>query len=96
MTCIPMRRSLALFLLASAVMLPVSRAQNLDWAEPAVPVDESDQGGPTIDDQAGVPGLPTDPTAVPLDGGLTLLGAAGAAYAVKRLRQRRQKADSEA
>ena len=39
-------------------------------------------GGPT-------PGTPTaDPTAVPLDGGASLLLAGGAAYALKRLRKR--------
>ena len=39
-------------------------------------------GGPEPD--------PTDPTAVPIDGGASLLLAAGAAYGVKKLRQRRQ------
>ncbi|MCC3159315.1 hypothetical protein LJ737_18885 [Hymenobacter sp. 15J16-1T3B] len=39
-------------------------------------------GGPT-------PGTPAaDPTAVPLDGGASLLLAGGAAYALKRLRKR--------
>ena len=40
-------------------------------------------GGPT-------PQAPTaDPTAVPLDGGASLLLASGVAYGLKRLRQRR-------
>ncbi|TLM91078.1 PID-CTERM protein-sorting domain-containing protein [Hymenobacter jeollabukensis] len=39
-------------------------------------------GGPT-------PGAP-EPTAVPLDGGASLLLAGGAAYALNRLRKRRQ------
>jgi hypothetical protein len=40
------------------------------------------------------PGFPDDPAAVPVDGGLTLLAAAGAAYGVNRLRQRRKKGGS--
>jgi len=40
-------------------------------------------GGPT-------PQAP-DPTAVPLDGGASLLLAGGVAYGLKRLRQRRQR-----
>lgn len=45
--------------------------------------------------QAQGPGSPgptpqnPDPTAIPLDGGVSLLLAAGAAYGLKRLRQRR-------
>ncbi|HEX8659880.1 MAG TPA: hypothetical protein VF690_20220 [Hymenobacter sp.] len=44
-------------------------------------------GGPT-------PGTPpvTDPTTVPLDGGVSLLLAGGVAYGIKHLRNRRQKA----
>jgi hypothetical protein len=38
-----------------------------------------------------VPGA-QDPTAVPIDGGASLLLAGGAAYALNRLRQRRRKA----
>lgn len=39
------------------------------------------------------PGTPTtpDPTAVPLDGGASLLLASGVAYGLRRLRQRRQR-----
>ena len=33
---------------------------------------------------------PTSPTAVPLDGGASLLLASGAAYALRRLRRRRR------
>ena len=33
---------------------------------------------------------PPDPTAVPLDGGASLLLAAGVGFGIKRLRQRRQ------
>ncbi|OON66924.1 PID-CTERM protein-sorting domain-containing protein [Hymenobacter sp. CRA2] len=41
-----------------------------------------------------VPGpvTPPDPTAVPIDGGASLLLAGGAAYAVSRLRKRRKAA----
>jgi hypothetical protein len=44
-------------------------------------------GGPT-------PGTPpvTDPTDVPLDGGVSLLLAGGVAYGIKHLRNRRHKA----
>ncbi|QKG54359.1 PID-CTERM protein-sorting domain-containing protein [Hymenobacter sp. BRD67] len=45
--------------------------------------------------QAQAPGsggpAPQDPTAVPLDGGASLLLASGVAYGLKRLRQRRQR-----
>ncbi|HEX8329895.1 MAG TPA: hypothetical protein VF629_20330 [Hymenobacter sp.] len=38
------------------------------------------------------PGTPPDPTAVPLDGGVSLLLASGVAYGIKHLRNRRKKA----
>ncbi|MFW6348465.1 MAG: PID-CTERM protein-sorting domain-containing protein [Cyclonatronaceae bacterium] len=34
------------------------------------------------------PGFPGDPDQVPVDGGLSLLAAAGGAYALRRLRQK--------
>ncbi len=34
------------------------------------------------------PGLPSAPSQAPIDGGLTLLAAAGGAYAIKKLRER--------
>ncbi len=37
----------------------------------------------------GQPGLPGDPDQAPIDGGLTLLAAAGGAYAIKKLRDKR-------
>lgn len=43
-------------------------------------------GGPS---PAAIPGADPDPTAVPIDGGLSFLLAAGGAYGLKRLRQRR-------
>ena len=36
------------------------------------------------------PGLPGDPTQAPIDGGLGILAALGGAYAVKKLRERKQ------
>ena len=39
-------------------------------------------GGPS-------PGTPANPNAVPIDGGISLLLAAGGVYGLKRLRQRR-------
>jgi hypothetical protein len=38
------------------------------------------------------PTSPTGPTAVPLDGGLSLLLAGGVAYGIKHLRNRRKRA----
>jgi len=35
------------------------------------------------------PGLPGSPSQAPIDGGLSLLAAGGAAYAVKKLRERK-------
>ena len=36
------------------------------------------------------PGLPGVPSQAPIDGGLSLLAAAGGAYALKKLRDRKQ------
>ena len=36
----------------------------------------------------GPPGFPTTPTDAPIDGGLSLLAAAGGAYAIKKLRDK--------
>lgn len=43
-------------------------------------------GGPTPQD----PTTPPDPTAIPLDGGASLLLAGGVAYGLRRLGQRRR------
>lgn len=42
------------------------------------------------------PGLPSAPTQVPVDGGLALLAAAGAAYAANKLRRRDGEEDEDA
>lgn len=36
----------------------------------------------------GPPGFPDDPVGAPIDGGLSLLAAAGGAYAIKKLRDK--------
>ena len=36
----------------------------------------------------GPPGFPSNPDPVPIDGGLSLLAAAGGAYAIKKLRDK--------
>ena len=41
------------------------------------------------------PGLPSAPTQAPIDGGLGLLAAAGGAYALKKLRDRRKARNSK-
>ena len=38
------------------------------------------------------PGIPADPTAIPIDGGISLLLAGGVAYGIKHLKSRRKKA----
>ena len=35
------------------------------------------------------PGLPLSPSQAPIDGGLSLLAAAGGAYAIKKLREKK-------
>ena len=50
----------------------------------ATAVAQPTTGGPT-------PGTPPPATAVPIDGGVSLLLAAGGAYGLKRLRERRAK-----
>lgn len=39
------------------------------------------------------PGLPSAPTQAPIDGGLSLLAAAGGAYAIKKLRDKNNEED---
>lgn len=39
----------------------------------------------------GQPGLPGNPSQAPIDGGLGLLAAGGAAYAIKKIRENKSK-----
>ncbi len=41
----------------------------------------------------GLPGFPDNPNPAPIDGGLGLLAAAGGAYAMKKLRDKKNKGD---
>jgi len=64
-----------------------AHAQKLpSWGEPMPMEAPADPGG----DVYGPPLFPDVPDAVPIDGGLGLLGAAGVAYALNRLRKRRE------
>jgi hypothetical protein len=56
------------------------------WAEPGANSTSSDPG-PAADPITNAPPPPGPPPRVPVDGGLALLAAAGAGYAVRRLRQ---------
>lgn len=65
---------------------PSSPSNLPDWAEPSQSQRESVSGS-NVDPKAGPPGPPTEPTQVPVDGGLALLAAAGAGYAVRKLNE---------
>lgn len=41
------------------------------------------------------PGLPSAPSQAPIDGGLSLLAAAGGGYAIKKLRDRKKAQEAE-
>jgi hypothetical protein len=43
-----------------------------------------------VGDISAQPGLPSSPDQAPIDGGLSLLAAGGAAYAMKKLRDKRK------
>lgn len=45
----------------------------------------------TPDLMSAQPGFPSNPSQAPIDGGLGLLAAGGAAYAVKKIRESRNK-----
>lgn len=55
-------------------------------AQAQLPGNGGNTGGPP----APVPAPQADPTAVPIDGGASLLLASGVAYGLRRLRQRRR------
>lgn len=85
-----MKNILLLVALGFALSAPV-RAQTLpEWGEPT----PTDFYVPSGDDLHG-PTLPDAPDPVPIDGGLGLLGAAGAAYALKRLRRRKAEGNAD-
>ena len=48
----------------------------------------------TSDASLAQPGLPGAPSQAPIDGGLTLLAAAGGAYAIKKLRDKKKQEDN--
>ena len=80
LTLLPMRASLLLALTA-LILAPSVPAQSLpDWAEPTPYV------APPPAAVTETPSMPSDPAAVPLDGGLGLLALAGAGLAARRLR----------
>lgn len=57
------------------------------WAEPSAPTPEWE--GSTVEKQSGTnaPAPPSPPSRLPVDGGLALLAAAGAGYAVRKLQK---------
>lgn len=61
-----------------------------DWAEPSVPARSHELPSQS---QTHAPDLPSSPSQVPVDGGLGWLAAAGAAYAIGRLRNRSRSSD---
>lgn len=79
---------LFLTLLVGLFATPLLAQQVPEWAAPAMD-NPYESNGPAIEAVDG-PGLPGTPAAVPLDGGLSLLALAGAGYAAKKLRDRRE------
>jgi hypothetical protein len=79
---------ITLALLVGLFAAPLLAQQVPDWAAPATD-NPYESSGPSIEAMSG-PGLPATPAAVPLDGGLGLLALAGAGYAAKKLRDRRE------
>ena len=77
---------LALLVLVGLFASPLLAQQLPDWAAPSSsnPYEESESTAAAAD-----PGVPPQPAAVPLDGGLGLLALAGAGYAAKKLRDHR-------
>jgi len=70
---------------------PTHTSQLPDWAEPASPSSESSsmrkKGSTPIDESFQPNAPPPGGEPVPVDGGLALLAAAGAGYAVRKLNQ---------
>ena len=80
--------ALAVAVLLAGMFVTDASSQSLpDWAAPS-------SSGSTSSADERLPGhpppnLPDDPNPVPIDGGLSLLALAGGAYAVRKLRNRR-------
>ena len=81
-------RPLFLGIAAVLVSLPAHGQSLPDWAEP------TPYQPPAASSVAPGPGLPSDPEPVPLDGGLGLLGLAGAGLAAWRLRAKEARAEA--
>lgn len=75
-------------------------ASNLpEWAKPSSPHGSlEEETGSSVDGtmQTNQPTLPGDPEQVPVDGGLALLAAAGAGYAVRKLNEEEEEDDEPA
>ena len=77
-------RFLFIVVLGVAVPLPLTAQEMPEWAAPQEPpVREAPQESAPV-----LPGDPSLPPSVPVDGGLALLALAGAGYAAHRLRRR--------
>ena len=63
-----------------------------DWAESEAPL-PSPGSPPSARPKNTVPAPPSSPSQAPVDGGLGWLAAAGAAYAISRLRRRSESTD---
>lgn len=67
---------------------PSGAPSNLpDWAEPSQPQEGQVSGGEVSPNAAVPPPPPDNPSRIPVDGGLALLAAAGAGYAVRKLNE---------
>ncbi len=96
-----MTRFLLALALFAAPALAASAQTNLEWATPqggseSIPSDNGGAMSGPGDDARYAPGLPDDPTPVPIDGGLVFLAIAGGGLAAKRLRARRNAREGDA
>lgn len=64
-----------------------------EWAAPSEP--EAYESSSSLGAESTAPDMPADPESVPVDGGLGLLAAAGAGYAMYRLNRREEAAGEE-
>lgn len=78
---------------------PTHSTQLPDWAEPAAPSSRSNarsKGGVDESFRTNSPPPPPPQPPVPVDGGIALLAAAGAGYAVRKLNQDDEEDDEPA